>query len=196
MADARDGDIWTQHAAEQAVVRAYEPAEPWWSVIHAEPWQDALDFGCGSGLWRAYFRPGRYVGVDQNEAMIREAQRRWSGDDATFVCCPGVADGVPLPFPSGAFDLVWTCTVLQHNTDHDKRPILRELRRVLRVGGRLVMVENTSPRDDIYCHSPEGWRQLVEPAGFVRTWYGADGVPIDRVSSTDPLHQLHVFRAV
>ena len=36
-----------------------------------------LDLACGNGRWLARFRPADYVGLDLNEAMLREARQRY-----------------------------------------------------------------------------------------------------------------------
>lgn len=174
MANARQQDVWTAHAAQQMAVRAYEPEgfpgrlRP---VLDAEPWESVLDFGCGTGLWRNLFRPGRYVGLDQNEAMIVGARQRWAGDDAEFVHCPGITDGALMPFGDGAFDVIFTSAVLQHNNATDKAALLREFRRVLKTGGRFIMFENTlgdfNPgTEDGFSYAQDGWRAVIEPHGF------------------------------
>ena len=196
MADTRDQAVWTGHAAQQLEIAAYRPQEGGLpdrltAALNAEEWMSVLDFGCGTGLWRAMFPPTfnflkRYIGLDQNEAMIAGAKQRWPDEIDSFILCPGVVDGATMPFEDGRFDVVFTSAVLQHCTDGDKVPVLREIRRVLRRGGRLIMFENTfgwfNPgEEDGRSHSQDAWRGLIEPFGFART-------SVDR--------DLHVFRAM
>jgi ubiquinone/menaquinone biosynthesis C-methylase UbiE len=49
------------------------------------------------------------------------------------------ADGACLPFSNGSLDLIHGCGVLHHMEDIDKAA--REIRRVLRPGGRAVFIE-------------------------------------------------------
>ena len=94
-----------------------------------------LDAGCGAGqLFAALRERGAIVtGIDASTGMLEEARRRL-GDDADL----RVADlGSPLPFPDDAFDDVIASLVLHYLEDWG--PTLREMRRVLTPGGRLIV---------------------------------------------------------
>ena len=94
-----------------------------------------LDAGCGSGPLSAALRDrGAIVtGFDKSAAMVELARRRL-GDDADLQ----VADlGGPLPFPDGEFHDVIASLVLHYLQDWG--PVLAELRRVLKPGGRLLV---------------------------------------------------------
>jgi SAM-dependent methyltransferase len=93
-----------------------------------------LDAGCGSGpLFAALRDRGAIVtGFDKSARMLELARRRL-GDDADL----RVADlGSPLPFPDGTFDDVTASLVLHYLKDWGAP--LAELRRVLKLGGRLI----------------------------------------------------------
>jgi SAM-dependent methyltransferase len=97
-----------------------------------------LDAGCGSGPLSAALRAkGAIVtGVDGSPAMLELARQRL-GDDVAL----HVADlSRPLPFDDGAFDDVVASLVLHYLRDWEAP--LRELRRVLRPGGRLILSVN------------------------------------------------------
>ena len=106
-----------------------------------------LDIGCGNGALLCALR-GRIalgVGVDTSRPMIECALRR----AATFSALSFEAiDGPGLPFPDGAFDLVTSFLSFRY-LDWD--PMLREIRRVLGPGGRLLVVDMVEralgPRD-------------------------------------------------
>jgi ubiquinone/menaquinone biosynthesis C-methylase UbiE len=94
-----------------------------------------LDAGCGAGpLFAALRERGAIVtGIDASTGMLEEARRRL-GDDADLQ----VADlASPLPFPDDAFDDVIASLVLHYLEDWE--PTLREMRRVLTPGGRLIV---------------------------------------------------------
>jgi ubiquinone/menaquinone biosynthesis C-methylase UbiE len=94
-----------------------------------------LDAGCGAGPLFATLRErGAIVtGIDASTGMLEEARRRL-GDDADLQ----VADlASPLPFPDDAFDDVIASLVLHYLEDWG--PTLREMRRVLTPGGRLIV---------------------------------------------------------
>lgn len=93
-----------------------------------------LDVGCGDGaLTEKLARLGAdAVGVDVDPGMIAAAKVR-SG--ASYQ----IADAAALPFADGAFDRVIAMTVLCVCDEPDK--MVKEMARVLRPGGRLVIGE-------------------------------------------------------
>ncbi len=98
-----------------------------------------LDIGCGDGdlavgLWR---RGAHVVGVDASERMIAAAIQRAARERADVAF--QVAQAAALPFPDRQFDLVAAVTILCFVTD--AAPVFREIARVLRPGGRLVICE-------------------------------------------------------
>ncbi len=95
-----------------------------------------LDIGCGTGNQLVANRkivPGaQLVGLDRSAGMLRQARSK--APDVAWV----QADGAALPFRDRSFDFV-TC---QHALHHmpDKAGVLRAVCRVLRPGGRLVIL--------------------------------------------------------
>jgi SAM-dependent methyltransferase len=97
-----------------------------------------LDAGCGSGPLLADLRErgASVFGFDASQAMIALARERL-GDEADLK----VADLTqPLPYEAAAFDDALAVLVLHYLEDWS-RP-LAELRRVVKPGGRLVVVVN------------------------------------------------------
>jgi ubiquinone/menaquinone biosynthesis C-methylase UbiE len=103
-----------------------------------------VDLGCGPGvsaLAVARGRPGAWVaGVDSAASMLREARRRSRveaspADHIRWVC----ADAHQLPFRTGSVDALTGHSFLYLLTDRDAA--LTECLRVLRSGGRLVVME-------------------------------------------------------
>lgn len=101
-----------------------------------------LDVGCGTAqlvialaAWRA--TPTRYVGVDVSTAMLRVAREKTEA--APFPCALAVASADALPHPARSFHTVVSASSL-HGWPHVDRG-LTELRRVLRPGGRVVLVD-------------------------------------------------------
>ena len=87
--------------------------------------------GCGVGMYVEHLAmvARRVVGLDIEAGRAREAHLH-----AAEVLC---AAAEHLPFPTGAFDLVLSHEVLEHV--QDGRRSIREIVRVLRPGGRLVL---------------------------------------------------------
>ena len=93
---------------------------------------DILDFGCGTGAYLGDLRRfGRVTGVDGSPEAVRFCHD--SGERAVQLVPPGSG----LPFADDSFDLVTTLDVIEHIDDDVTA--LRELRRVLRSDGRLVV---------------------------------------------------------
>src|SRR5581483_6716498 len=97
-----------------------------------------LDYGCGNGyLLGLYARRGAEVyGLDVTDRAIELARSRFAliGLDGTFIR----NDGATIPFESGTFDVVCSLGVLHHIPD--PAPVVAELFRVLKPGGRLVVM--------------------------------------------------------
>jgi len=97
-----------------------------------------LDLGCGPGLYLPLLgRP--VVAADAALAMVREARRR--APDAVAV----QADLGALPFRRQAFGGVWASKAHQHVAAAALPGALRELHRVLPVGGRLDLTVFAGP---------------------------------------------------
>jgi demethylmenaquinone methyltransferase / 2-methoxy-6-polyprenyl-1,4-benzoquinol methylase len=105
------------------------------------PGGHALDVACGSGKLTAQLRRrapgGLVIGLDFSGRMLEVAAGHARG--------PGYVrgDGLRLPFPDGTFDAVTIAFGLRNLAD----PLggLREMRRVLRPGGRAVVLEFVRP---------------------------------------------------
>lgn len=111
-----------------------------WSAVEGER---ILELGVGTGKNLPFHPAGRRVtAVDISEGMLRQAQRRADrlGADVQLE----VADAQQLPFADGSFDAVVASFLFCSVPD----PIqgLREARRVLRLGGRLHLLEHVLSR--------------------------------------------------
>lgn len=103
-----------------------------------------LDLGAGTGdlaLEVGRQTPGgRVIAADFSSGMLRRAKRRPGAAAIVWLQC----DALHLPFPSQAFDGVVSGFLLRNVADLDAA--LREQRRVLRPGGRVVCLDTTPPR--------------------------------------------------
>jgi malonyl-CoA O-methyltransferase len=96
----------------------------------------ALDLGCGTGRHALWMAAGGAVvtAVDFSRGMLTEARRKPGAEAVRFLACDLRR---PLPFASGAFDLVMSGLVLEHVPDLDH--FFAEARRVTRPGGRAIV---------------------------------------------------------
>ena len=110
--------------------------------IRSLPSGRVLDVGCGTGelAGRLADRGWEVVGLDLCESMVRRAQYKLNGNAAGVRLT--VADSECLPFNGGAFDLV-TCANSFHHYPHQE-VVIRELYRVLKPGGRLLLLDGWS----------------------------------------------------
>jgi demethylmenaquinone methyltransferase / 2-methoxy-6-polyprenyl-1,4-benzoquinol methylase len=115
---------WRREAAE-AVVR---------------PGNRVLDSCCGTGdlAIAAAAAGGNVTGIDFSRQMLERARRK--APDIEWI----EGDALALPFPDASFDAATVGFGVRNLSELDKG--LRELRRVLRPGGRLAILEITRPR--------------------------------------------------
>jgi demethylmenaquinone methyltransferase/2-methoxy-6-polyprenyl-1,4-benzoquinol methylase len=115
---------WRRAAAE-AVVR---------------PGDKVLDSCCGTGdlAIAAAEAGGKVTGIDFSKPMLERARRK--APELEWV----EGDALALPFADGSFDAATVGFGVRNLSELDRG--LRELRRVLRPGGRLAILEITRPR--------------------------------------------------
>ena len=111
-------------------------------VANVQPGQRVLDIAGGTGdLALAFAKKvgpmGQVVHTDINEAMLRTGRDRLL--DAGVILPTAVCDAEKLPFPDGHFDLVSVAFGLRNMTHKDAA--LREMARVLKPGGKLLVLE-------------------------------------------------------
>jgi demethylmenaquinone methyltransferase/2-methoxy-6-polyprenyl-1,4-benzoquinol methylase len=116
------------------------------SLAAVQPGMKVLDIAGGTGdLARAFARQvgptGCVVLSDINEAMLRVGRDRLLDDGV--VVPTSVCDAERLPFATGAFDLVTVAFGLRNMTRKDVA--LAEMARVVRPGGRLLVLEFSTP---------------------------------------------------
>jgi SAM-dependent methyltransferase len=97
-----------------------------------------LEIGCGMGTDGAQFAAAgaHYTGIDLTEAAIDLARKKFAtaGLKGEF----RVADAEKLDFADESFDVVYSHGVLHHTPDTEKA--VREIHRVLKTGGRAVVM--------------------------------------------------------
>lgn len=140
-----------------------------------EPGMTLLDVGCGPGSitrgLAARLAPGAVVGIDLSEETL-EAARQDAQARGLANLRYEAGSVYALPFPDGAFDVVYAHQVLQHLRERDAA--LREMLRVLRPGG-LVAVRDVDWATAAYW-PPDPWiDRFIEV--HMRTWYRNGGEP-------------------
>lgn len=136
------------------------------AAFDLKPGECVLEIGPGTG----YYSPetacrighaGRLICLDIQQEMLLETRRRLRAagfESAEFV----QASAEDLPFAANSFDHVLAVTVLGEIPDRSRA--VREIRRVLRPGGRLSVSEQLPDPDFI---TPGTLRCQLRAAGFV-----------------------------
>ena len=133
------------------------------AVANLREGQSVLDIAGGTGdLARAFAKKvgvkGTVVLTDINEAMLRQGRDRLL--DKGMVLPALICDGEALPFPAGSFDLVSVAFGLRNMTNKDKA--LAEMNRVLKPGGRLLVLE---------------FSKVAKPLAKAYDWYSFNVLP-------------------
>ena len=121
-----------------------------------------LDVGSGHGPYHALLcaRGCRVVALDLSLGMVREARRAAAAGQWYVAAAQG--DARHLPFCDGVFDRVMANHMLYHVSDQTQA--LREMRRVLKPGGRVILATNAP---DIYRRLSDLHDRAAAQLGYV-----------------------------
>ena len=133
------------------------------AVANLREGQRVLDIAGGTGdLARAFAKKvgpqGTVVHTDINEAMLRQGRDRLL--DEGLVLPTLICDGEKLPFATASFDLVSVAFGLRNMTHKDQA--LAEMNRVLKPGGRLLVLE---------------FSKVAQPLSKAYDWYSFKVLP-------------------
>ncbi len=116
-------------------------------IIAALPPGRVLDVACGTGFLTRHLR-GDIVALDQSASMAAIADTRVPQAEVV------IADAVPLPFPDGEFDRVFTSHFYGHLLEEERETFLAEARRA---SSEQVVVDSALRPDQ----PPEVWQERV-----------------------------------
>jgi demethylmenaquinone methyltransferase / 2-methoxy-6-polyprenyl-1,4-benzoquinol methylase len=147
--------------------------------------QRVLDVACGTGrgtvgLAQTVGAEGRVDALDLSEAMLGQARAKLENLGLGRRVHFRSGNARELPYPDVTFDVVYNGYMFDLIPLEGLLPILKEFRRVLKPGGKLVLVNMSKPdeRKTVYESVYErGWavmpcrpvlmRPYLEPAGFI-----------------------------
>ena len=104
-----------------------------------------LDVGCGTGFGTAGLLQltDDVYGIDQSPEQLARARSKLGHTSAAFM----LGDAERLPYQSDSFDIVWSSGSIEYWPDPVET--LRELRRVCRSGGTVLVVGPNEPRNRV-----------------------------------------------
>ena len=119
-------------------------------LAQLQPGETVLDVGCGTGTLALVARQrvgptGRVSGIDPSAQLLARARRKATRRGLEINFQPGVIE--QLPFPDQSFDVVLSTLMMHHLPDDLKRQGLAEIARVLKPGGRLLVVDFKRPEE-------------------------------------------------
>lgn len=143
----------------------YRDIEATLAPLDLHPGQRVLEVGAGTGAFTLSLAErvapaGRIASIERQRAMLRRQARRL-GAAASGVIALHQADAHALPFADSSFDRALMVAVLPML--RDKQRALRELRRVLRPGGLLLVSEEWIEPEYVPLAVTRRW---CERAGF------------------------------
>jgi ubiquinone/menaquinone biosynthesis C-methylase UbiE len=154
-------------------------------LVSLEAGMAILDVGCGTGSLAVAARrelgdEGNVVGIDPSSNMIDLARQKADKTGVQVDFRVGVIEN--LAFEAETFDLVLSSLMMHHLTDELKETGLQEIKRVLKPGGQLLIIEldpgSFSLATLVHGHSEqlsaelEKTRQIMHRLGFAEMQSG------------------------
>lgn len=133
---------WLEAVSSLPVALVYKAES--YKLLNPQPGMTLLDVGCGIGDDARTLAPllapgGRAIGVDADPQMIAAAKARQQASGSPIPIEFVQANGEDLPLAADLADIARLDRVLQHV--QSPRRLLGEVERVLKPGGRVVLVE-------------------------------------------------------
>jgi ubiquinone/menaquinone biosynthesis C-methylase UbiE len=146
------------------------------------PGQRVLDLGCGTGSLSLVAKRAEQgielVGLDPDAKALARARRKAAQAGVAIAFEQGFGDA--LPFPDASFDRVLSSFMFHHLESGEKPAVLRELRRVLRAGGSVHVVDFAGAghglgallarlvhrEESLRSNTDDGLPRLMREAGF------------------------------
>ncbi len=114
-------------------------------LVGLQPGEAVLDVGCGTGTQALIAKEcvgetGLVSGIEPSLDMVAYARRKAARRGLLVDIQPGVIER--LNHPNNAFDVIFCVIVMHHMPDETKLEGIKEMARVLKPGGRLLVVDS------------------------------------------------------
>ncbi len=171
-------DTWEDSAAQHQVRR--KTVGLLRSILSKN--QLILDAGCGPGTYGLILAEQGYrvVGLDISQKTLELARRRAAGKGLAFL--PVTGDLETLPFRAESFDVCFCAYTLHHFPDNNAA--VAELTRVLKPGGRMVLIE------------PNGSNLAVRLSNRLENWFKFWLVKLGADTPNETLHTHEIYTEV
>jgi ubiquinone/menaquinone biosynthesis C-methylase UbiE len=152
-------------------------------LVGLQPGEAVLDVGCGTGTQALVAKEivgeaGRVCGIEPSSEMVTYARRKAVRRGLLVDIRPGVIEH--LEYPDKSFDVVLCIIVLHHMPDEAKLQGIKEMARVLKSGGRLLVVDSNLqllPSFEREGFSRLGAGKIPFPGGYDFTLWRIDQGP-------------------
>ena len=114
-------------------------------LVELQSGEAVLDVGCGTGAQALIAKEsvgetGHVSGIEPSLEMVAYARRKAACRGLVLDIQPGVIER--LNYPDHAFDVIFCVIVMHHMPDETKLDGIKEMARVLKPGGRLLVVDS------------------------------------------------------
>ena len=167
--------------------------------LKVEPGERVLEVGVGTGLCLPLYPPNcEITAIDLSEAMLEKAAARVKEHALTNVKLMKM-DAGEMDFPDSSFDTVIAAYVVTAVPDY--RKLMKEMIRVSRIGGRLILLNHFTQEHPIVAAVEKAISPICVKIGF-RTDLSVDevidGWPLikERDERVKPLGMWHVVECI
>lgn len=162
-----------------------------------------LDVGCGTGFVATVFCPyltknSKFICLDISQSMLGQCKSNLK--DKNFQCelIYEIYSGLHLPFADNSIDILTLNSVLHHILSTE--PFLKEINRVLRKGGYLLIGHESNERFyknrviwTIYrilyvLYNPSSIRNILQRRGF--SVFGGNSMPKEQDKVTEKINEV------
>ena len=135
------------------------------SLAKLEPGSTVLDVASGTGFVAVEFAhktKGLVIGTDITREMLgwarKHAEKEAVNDQTAFL----LAEGSRQPFPDQSFDNVVSRLALHHIPDPG--PVVKEMARLVKQGGRIIIADQISPEDEEAARFHDEFERFRDPS--------------------------------